>query len=86
MAEYKWMQYYNSLKDGYNVTALPGQKICLEDIDSEEKYFFSTFKDCEAWLHKQGITTGVGLEPFLKKSIKSKNLIYQHFIIYYWKE
>lgn len=84
--EYKWMKYYNSLKAGYNVAALPGQKICLEDIENEEKFYFSNFDSLEKWLHNNNITTGKKLTHFLKQAIKKKEIIYERFLIYYWKE
>ena len=83
--ELYWMKYYNSLQHGYNINAAAGQKICLEDTIADKQYFFSTFKQVEDWLRSNNITKSQGLTPFLKRNLKQKNLIYNKFYIYYWR-
>lgn len=84
--ELYYMKKYNTLQTGYNIVASSGQKICLENIETREKFFFSSFESCENWLHQQQITTGKKLKAFLKQNIKTKQIIYNKFLIYYWRD
>ena len=63
--ELKYMKKFDTLKSGYNIAAAAGQSICLEDIDTEERLFFSSFESVEKWLHAKNITTGKKLKHFL---------------------
>ena len=84
--ELKYMKKFDTLKSGYNIAAAAGQSICLEDIDTEERLFFSSFESVEKWLHAKNITTGKKLKHFLTRAIKNKEIIYEQFYIYYWRD
>ena len=84
--ELKYMKKFDTLKSGYNIAAAAGQLICLEDIDTEERLFFSSFESIEKWLHAKNITTGKKLKHFLTRAIKNKEIIYEQFYIYYWRD
>lgn len=84
--ELKYMKKFDTLKSGYNIAASAGQSICLEDIDTEERLFFSSFESVEKWLHAKNITTGKKLKHFLTRAIKNKEIIYEQFYIYYWRD
>lgn len=81
--ELYYMHKYDTLRNGYNINAAAGQKICLENINSHEKLLFSSFEECERYLKYQGVTTAKKIAPFLKRKIKSKEVIYNRYIIYY---
>ena len=84
-AELYWMKHYDTLKNGYNISAGKGQTICLEEIGGS-KLYFKTFKEVEKYLRKNQITTAMGLERFLRKAIKENRIIYNKYRIYYWSE
>ena len=84
--ELKYMKKFDTLKSGYNIAAAAGQSICLEDINTEDRLFFSSFESVEKWLHTNNITTGKKLKHFLTRAIKNKEIIYEQFYIYYWRD
>ena len=84
--ELKYMKKFDTLKSGYNIAAAAGQSICLEDINTEDRLFFSSFESVEKWLHTNNITTGKKLKHFLTRAIKNKEIIYNQFYIYYWRD
>ena len=85
-AELFFMKKFNTLQNGYNILASTGQKIVLEDIETNIKISFISFIAVENFLHDKNITKALYLKPFLIRAIKQKKIIYSKYKIYYWKE
>lgn len=85
-AELFFMKKFNTLQNGYNILASAGQKIILEDLETNTKLSFISFIEVEKFLHDKNITKALHLKPFLIRAIKQKKTIYSKYKIYYWKE
>lgn len=85
-AELSFMKKFNTLQNGYNILASTGQKIVLENIETNTRVSFLSFAEVEKYLHDKNITRALHLKPFLIAAIKQKKIIYLKYRIYYWKE
>ena len=90
--EQYWIEYYDALKTGYNIipsnnnSSFEGKIIIIEDINTKEKYKFSSFEVLLKWLKKKHITNSINLDYYFTRCIKNKIPVFNRWYIYYGKE